>query len=62
MLLIYSLHDSCCSLNDEEHPFELIKFLVGKINNEFITIGGYWSALDGNDPANDSKTLINTAM
>lgn len=35
---------------------------MGKGNNGYMAIGGYWVVSDGSDPVNESKILINTAI
>ena len=47
-----------------EHPSKVIQFLVGsKSKQELMAIGGPWSpSLDGDNPAKNTQTLINTAI
>jgi hypothetical protein len=47
-----------------EHPSKVLQFLVGnKGKHDLMALGGAWSpSLDGPDPANNSQTLINTAV
>lgn len=64
-------HKSCALAEDPsdardnaQHPARMLQFLVGlKGKNEPMAIGGPWSpSLDGNNPAEDPRVLINTAI
>ena len=64
-------HKSCALAEDSsevkeafQHPTRLIQFLVGlKGKSEPMAIGGPWSpAIDGANPAEDPRVLINTAI
>jgi len=64
------IYKQCCSLAEDGregdfiHPTRLLHFLVGmRAKNEPLAIGGPWSpSLDGADPVNDPRVLINTAI
>ncbi|KAK2161171.1 hypothetical protein LSH36_120g04031 [Paralvinella palmiformis] len=64
-------HKSCALTEDPsevreafKHPTRLVQFLVGmKGKSEPMAIGGPWSpSLDGPNPAEDPRVLINTAI
>ncbi|KYO44490.1 cell cycle and apoptosis regulator protein 2 isoform X2 [Alligator mississippiensis] len=46
-----------------EHPTKLIKFLLGKKEDEAVLIGGEWvPSMDGSDPDADPMVLVRTAI
>lgn len=59
---------SCGTANsdadDLQHPTRLIQFLVGERGkNEPMALGGPWSpSLDGQNPRDDPRVLIRTAI
>ena len=64
-------HKSCALAEDSsevkenfQHPTRLLQFLVGlKGKGEPMAVGGPWSpSLDGANPAEDPRVLINTAI
>lgn len=73
---IEEIYQKCCGLGEDvsdgfrgeqttyQHPTRMIQFLVGlKGKNEPMAIGGPWSpSLDGPNPGEDPKVLINTAI
>lgn len=70
--LLEDIYHKSCSLAEDpssirdsfQHPTRLIQFLVGlKSKTEPLAIGGVWSpSLDGANPAEDPRVLINTAI
>lgn len=44
------------------HFCNMLRFACLKKGNSLIAIGGLWEAFDGNDPAVDKSTLVQTAL
>ena len=67
---VEDLYKKCCPLPDDasdtrdlQHSTRLISFLVGLKGKEPMAIGGPWSpSLDGANPSDDPRVLINTAI
>jgi hypothetical protein len=72
MLPMEEIYHKSCALTEDatdvreafQHPTRLVQFLVGmKGKSEPMAIGGPWSpTLDGANPGEDPRVLINTAI